>query len=449
MNPRLVSVSGALTGEVLPLKNDDPVSLGREAANRIPISDVSVSRRHCVITAEGGQYVIRDLNSRNGTFVNELPIRERVLEDGDQIRVGESVFLFLAPSTEAGTMLPAESAEEALLTQTVVRLSRREIEHNMIGESPAMREVYLFIAKVAPKETTVLIRGESGTGKELVARAIHRNSPRVNGPFVAINCAALTETLLESELFGHEKGAFTGATAQKRGKLEVADGGTLFLDEVGELPPGIQVKLLRVLQEREFERVGGTRPVRVDIRLITATNRDLDAAIKTGGFRPDLYFRLNVVSITMPALRERREDIPLLAGHFAARSSEKAKRRVLGLSADARALLLRYDWPGNIRELENAIERAVVLGSSDHILPEDLPEALLEAGQPGEAGASGYHAAVLDAKRRLILEAVEQAGGNLTEAARILELHPNYLHRLVTNMNLRTELKRGTGRGAP
>lgn len=219
------------------------------------------------------------------------------------------------------------------------------IEHNMVGESPRMREVYQFIAKVAPTESTVLIRGESGTGKELAARAIHLNSQRKDEPFVAINCAALTETLLESELFGHEKGAFTGAFSQKKGKLEMADGGTLFLDEIAELAPALQAKLLRVLQERQFERVGGTRSIRVDIRLIAATNRELEELEKGGAFRRDLYYRLNVVSITMPPLRARREDIPLLVNYFIARHSQRCRRHVSAMSEEARGFLLQYDWP--------------------------------------------------------------------------------------------------------
>jgi Nif-specific regulatory protein len=315
------------------------------------------------------------------------------------------------------------------------------IEHNMVGESAPMRTVYRFVSRVASTDSTVLITGESGTGKELVARAIHRNSPRVQKPFVAINCAALTETLLESELFGHEKGAFTGALQQKKGKLEVADGGTVFLDEMGELAPALQAKLLRVLQEREFERVGGTRSVRIDVRVIAATNRDLTESVKTGAFRQDLYYRLNVVSIEMPPLRERRDDIPLLASYFAARAGERSKRHVLGVSPEARACLVNYEWPGNVRELENAIERAVVLGSSDFILPEDLPEAVLETVQPAGVTIAQYHEAVSEAKRQVILRAVEQAGGNYTEAAKLLGVHPNYLHRLIRNMNLKSVLR--------
>jgi Nif-specific regulatory protein len=319
------------------------------------------------------------------------------------------------------------------------------VEHGMVGESAAMRKVYQLVARVAPTDSTVLIRGESGTGKELAAQALHQNSARRERPFVAINCAALTETLLESELFGHERGAFTGALAQKKGKLEVADGGTLFLDEVGEMAPVLQAKLLRVLQERSFERVGGTRTIRVDVRVVAATNRDLEEAVRAGGFRQDLYYRLNVVSFEMPPLRERREDVALLATHFAAKYGAKFKRKVTGVSAQAREWLLNYSWPGNVRELENAIERAVVLGSTASILPEDLPETILEA-EPVAGGAAPpvtkYHEAVREAKRQLITRALEQSSGSITEAARALGVHPNYLHRLMRNLNLRPETKK-------
>jgi Nif-specific regulatory protein len=261
---------------------------------------------------------------------------------------------------------------------------------------------------------------------------------------VSINCATLTDTLLESELFGHEKGAFTGAIVQKRGKLEVADGGTLFLDEVGELAPNIQAKLLRVLQEREFERVGGTRPIKVDVRVIAATNRDLDAAIKAGAFRQDLFYRLNVVALTLPALRERPEDLPLLANYFIAKYSARCKRAVRGISVEARACLSRYTWPGNVRELENAIERAVVMGSTEWIRPEDLPDAVLEieSGGPGGGSMAEYHEALNETKKRLIVDAVEQAHGNYTEAAKRLGVHPNYLHRLIRNLDLKSQLKK-------
>jgi transcriptional regulator with GAF, ATPase, and Fis domain len=315
-----------------------------------------------------------------------------------------------------------------------------KIEHKLVGESRALREVLQFIAKVAPADSTVLIRGESGTGKELAARAIHLNSGRANKPFVAINCATLTETLIETELFGHEKGAFTGAIALKRGKLEIADGGTIFLDELAELSLPIQAKLLRVLQEREFERLGGLRPIKVDVRIITATNQNLEDAIKEKRFREDLYYRLNVVSVVMPALKDRREDIPLLANYFVSSFSKKCKRRVRGISQEARALLQAYDWPGNVRELENAIERAVVLGNDESITPDDLPERLLEAPD-GVTSPAGFYQAVTNAKKQLILTAISQAAGNYTQAARSLGIHPNNLHRLIRTLNLKSEIK--------
>jgi Nif-specific regulatory protein len=316
------------------------------------------------------------------------------------------------------------------------------IHHSMVGESKAMHEVYGFVSRVAGRDSTVLISGESGTGKELVARAVHTNSARAEKPFVAINCAAITETLLESELFGHERGAFTGAVAQKKGKLEVAEGGTVFLDEIGELAVPMQAKLLRVLQEREFERVGGTRPIKLDVRLIAATNRDLKEASRTGAFRPDLYYRLNVVSLHMPALRERREDIPLLAAFFAAQYAEKVKRHVAGISPEARNCLMRYDWPGNVRELENAIERAVVLGATELILPEDLPDAILEETAASGEAVSALHEGIRQAKKTLIERAIEQANGNYTEAARILGVHPNHLFRLIRTLNLKPKRQR-------
>jgi Nif-specific regulatory protein len=320
------------------------------------------------------------------------------------------------------------------------------IEHDMIGASPRMREVYKFIAKSAPTNSTVLIRGESGTGKELAARAIHQNSPRADHPFVAINCAALTETLLESELFGHEKGAFTGAVATKKGKLEVAQGGSVFLDEIGEMALTLQAKLLRVLQQHEFERVGGTRPIKADIRLIAATNRNLEQAIKDGGFREDLYYRLNVIRLNMPPLRERREDILPLAMYFAEKYARQCNRQIKGISPQAQACLLKYDWPGNVREIENAIERAVVLGSTDTIQIEDLPEAVIETapptGSPSGGVALNFYDAVKEAKKRLILDAFDQAQGNYTEAARLLGMHANHLHRLIRNLDMKAELKK-------
>ncbi|MBV8820081.1 MAG: sigma-54-dependent Fis family transcriptional regulator, partial [Acidobacteriaceae bacterium] len=252
-------------------------------------------------------------------------------------------------------------AENDLLLQQV------SSEHGMVGQSSALRDLQRQISRVALSSATVLILGESGTGKELIARAIHRSSPRAAHPFVAINCAALTDTLLESELFGYEKGAFTGALSQRQGKLEAAQGGTVFLDEIGELSPVLQAKLLRVLQERELQRVGGTHNVKLDIRLIAATNRDLAEAVRKSGFRQDLYYRLNVITMKAPPLRDRREDIIPLADHFAKKFAHQCGRRIAGFSTAAKAYLQSHSWPGNVRELENAIERAVVLGVEETI----------------------------------------------------------------------------------
>lgn len=306
---------------------------------------------------------------------------------------------------------------------------------SLIGESKSMRRLNAFIDKVAKRDSTVLIRGESGTGKELVARAIHVGSARSEKPFVAINCAAIPDTLLESELFGNEKGAFTGAVF-KKGKLEAAEDGTVFLDEIGELAPLLQAKLLRVLQQREFDRLGGTRPIKLQARVIAATNKNLEQAIKDGEFRQDLFYRLNVVSTTVPPLREHREDIPLLAIYFATKYAEKSERPFKGISTEARNILMSYEWPGNVRELENAIEHAIVMGTVEEILPEDLPETLLE--KPSVQVSSGkYHHEITELKKRLIIDAVTQAQGSYIDAAKLLGVHPNYLHRLIRNLEIK------------
>ena len=635
---RLEAVSGPFEGRSFPLTEDE-ISIGREPDNQISLLDSLVSRRHCIIQKNGERFLLRDLDSRNSTFVNQVPVNERLLADGDEIRIGKSILIFQGLSTKASgvhasleldsaptpggptlilrkqdaiylqptlplasvateralrdlkvlldfsetlnsvrglaalqhkvleAVLETSSADRAaiLLTeqgtngfssaigwdrrlgpnqpiqvsQTILnqvlgenlavlcndvpsdqalreaesllaprvrsvlsvplevqdkvlgalyldtssqnvrfdaellqlvtalgniaalaienashverlgdenrRLQQEiNIQHSMVGESQRMREVYQFVSRVAARESTVLIQGESGTGKELVARAIHKNSGRADRPFVAINCAAIVDTLLESELFGHERGAFTGAVGQKKGKLEIAEGGTVFLDEVGELAAPLQAKLLRVLQEREFERVGSTRPIKLDIRLIAATNVDLNEASHAGKFRQDLYYRLNVVSLEVPPLRTRPEDIPLLAAFFTARYSEKVNRRVAGISPKARACLLRYPWPGNVRELENAIERAVVLGSTELILPEDLPDSILEETASSEEPITALHEGIREAKKKLIEQAIEQANGNYTEAAGILGVHPNHLFRLIRTLKLTPKRQRRT-----
>ena len=622
MDPRIVVVVGAKKGTTAHLQGTE-TTIGRDPASALCLSEESVSRKHCAIQADGDNYRVVDFESSNGTFVNGIPIRNKVLEHGDRIRLGYSELVFLLEPDEAvappsepeiprdgstlilpwaeprlpsssdrpaaaampdlGVVMPgldallrisrintigkvellqrelldllfevtsaergsvvlasfdspgratswhrdgkkgdagevdwkivnralwegadvvneAETAGrqsedkhfvlcvklsgtkdtigalylvsrsnvpfeenhvrfvtavasifavalenamhlESLENENLCLRTNIELDQPMVGESAAITSVMEFIARVAKSDATVLIRGESGTGKELVARAIHRNSARKDRPFVALNCAAITETLLESELFGHERGAFTGATAMKMGRMEVANTGTLFLDEVGEMPLALQVKVLRALQTRSFERVGSTRTIKVDVRFVAATNRELEQAMKNGSFRQDLFYRLNVVSINMPPLRKHPEDIPLLAMYFAAEHSKKCKRSIKGISPAARAALMNYSWPGNIRELENAIERAVVLGVGDRIVPEDLPEALLE-GQPETTEGSKYHQAINSLKKQMILEAVERSSGMITEAAKLLGVHPNYLHRLIRNLNIRALVSR-------
>jgi DNA-binding NtrC family response regulator len=308
----------------------------------------------------------------------------------------------------------------------------------LIGQSPALHAMLRMAQQAADSNATILIRGESGTGKELLARAIHGWSPRRDRPFIVVNCVALSEELLESDLFGHEKGAFTGAHQLKRGKVELADGGTLFLDEIGDIRPALQAKLLRLLQEQEFERVGGTRTLRVDIRFIAATNRDLERGMREGSFRQDLYYRLNVVNLVLPPLRERKDDIEPLVRHFADKHSRELKRCPKPIAPAALALLMQYDWPGNVRELENVMERAVVLSTCAAIEPRDLPILESEPAAPAEGWPKGtYHEAVLAFKRDFLRSALAQAKGNQTRAAESLGLQRTYLSRLIKELRVR------------
>jgi DNA-binding NtrC family response regulator len=303
--------------------------------------------------------------------------------------------------------------------QLRARVRDRVAPGNIIGDAPVMQRVFEVIDQVAPSKATVLVTGESGTGKELVANAIHQKSPRVRGPFIKLHCAALAESLLESELFGHEKGAFTGATNRKDGRFSLADGGTLFLDEIGEISPSIQVKLLRFLQEHEFERVGGTQTLKVDVRVIAATNKNLKEEVAKGRFREDLFYRLNVVALEMPSLRERRSDIPALARFFVERYAKENGKTVEGITPEAMELLASYDWPGNVRELENAIERAVVLTPAKILearqLPPSIRPSVLPAGAPMIPGST-----MADLERYAILETLKSTGGSTSKAAEIL-----------------------------
>ncbi len=304
---------------------------------------------------------------------------------------------------------------------------------NIIGRSTAMVKLLETVAQVAPSEATVLITGDSGTGKELIAGAIHFNSPRKDGSFVKVNCAAITETLLESELFGHEKGAFTGAHRLKEGRFRQADGGSLFLDEVSEMSLGMQVKLLRALQEREITRVGGEEVIKVDVRVIAATNKDLIQEIESGRFREDLYYRLNVITLNVPLLRERKEDIPLLAQHFLNTFAEKNRKQIKGFTPQAMDQLLKYDWPGNVRELMNAVERAVVLSRSEYLDEQDLPLVIEDALSDEEKSPSRYAVPadlpLEDVEKATILKTLESTDGNKSEAARRLGITRKTLHK--------------------
>ncbi|HVK77869.1 MAG TPA: sigma-54 dependent transcriptional regulator [Kofleriaceae bacterium] len=342
--------------------------------------------------------------------------------------------------------------------------------HGLVGDSAEMHQIFDVIEKVADSPSTVLITGESGTGKELVAKALHEGSSRHGGPFIKINCAAIPKTLMESELFGYEKGAFTGATSSKPGRFELADGGTLFLDEIGEIPVEMQVKLLRAIQESEFERVGGIKTIKVDVRLITATNRDLEQEIARGGFREDLYYRLNVVPLHIPPLRRRRGDVPLLVRHIIRRFNERLKRNVAGIADDALAALEAHSWPGNIRELENVLERTILFSKHEVIQKADLPDEIASASaapvpaaspaaaapvpagddddgaEPGEVGVelSGdaslkdiVRAETNRVERELIARALSETGGNVTQAAKLLKISRKSLQMKMKELGLR------------
>jgi two-component system NtrC family response regulator len=337
-------------------------------------------------------------------------------------------------------MIIAKALERRALISENRELHRQLEEHHhrfatIVSQSGAMAELLSLVARVAPTRATVLLRGESGTGKELIARAIHDASPRHGKPFIAVNCAALPESLFESEFFGHEKGAFTGADRRRIGRFEEADGGTLFIDEIGDIPLPLQVKLLRTLQDGEFQRVGGNITIRVDVRIVAATNRDLETMIVHGAFREDLYYRLNVVAIQIPPLRERKEDIPLLVEHFIARYATENGKRIDGISKEAMELLMRYDYPGNVRELENAIERAVVVTRGRLMTSDDLPMRIRTGDRPSERqDSSGSLDEMVEAlERRAISEALEATGGNQTKAAQRLG---------ITERNLRYKMKK-------
>src|SRR3989338_697989 len=381
-----------------------------------------------------------DLSKKNISFIC-VPIKlenktvgtlsvDRLFSDSvsfeEDLRLLTIISSMAAQAVKISQMVQRE--KEALLDEN--RMLRNELQEkyrfeNIVGESKKMQDVYHTVAVLAPTKGTVLLRGESGTGKELIAKAIHYNSARKDRPFIKFSCAALPETLLESELFGYEKGAFTGAASVKRGRFEAADGGTIFLDEVGDMTLPMQVKFLRVLQEREFERVGGLETLKVDVRLIAATNKDLEVAVREGKFREDLYYRLNVLPIFLPPLRERREDIPLLVYHFVGKYSQENQKEVKDLTKQAWEQVLSYHWPGNVRELENCMERAVIVCQKNLIDVSDLPGPIQNANTTGVAAQPGQNAGTLPAvvealERQMIRETLQKTGGNRRKAAQLL-----------------------------
>jgi DNA-binding NtrC family response regulator len=356
----------------------------------------------------------------------------------DAVRQGATGFFEKPFDSDAILHQVAQTARMHRLEEEVLRL-RSELSFGrgfayLVGASSALQPVIKQARAVADTSATVLLCGENGTGKEMLARAIHEESPRSGGPFIAVSCAALPESLIESELFGHEKGAFTGATQSRKGRFELADGGTLLLDEIGELTPSVQVKLLRVLQERKFERVGGTKTIQVDIRLIAASNKDLEEEVEAGRFRRDLFYRLNVVPLVLPPLRDRAEDIPLLAAHFGAKAAEKHGRAKSELEPTLVDALLEYDWPGNVRELENLIERLVVLTRQPRLGTEYLPEKMFRSLQrTHEDDETTFEGAVAALKKRMIEGALKSENGNKVAAARRLGISRSYLHRLIAD----------------
>jgi len=343
----------------------------------------------------------------------------------EAMRAGADNYLVKPLDADAVLVILSKALEKRSLRREAESLRdqvrQRARFHNIIGDSPQLQGVYDVVKRAAGTRATVLILGESGTGKELIAQALHQESPRRDKPFIRVHCAALSESLLESELFGHEKGSFTGAAARKEGRFELADGGTLFLDEIGEISPAVQVKLLRVLQQREFERVGGTQTIKVDVRIVAATHRDLAAEVKAGRFREDLFYRLNVVSVTLPPLRERKSDIPPLVSHFLEKYGDNYGKQVKGLAPGTLQALLAHDWPGNIRELENAVERAVVLAEGTELTTDDLPPVLRGPRPLGSSSSNlipGSSMATIE--REAILRTLEMVQGSTSRAAEIL-----------------------------
>jgi len=416
---KLVVIKGAQRGTEFVIAGD-VFRVGKAPdANDLVLGDETVSRVHFEIMRDAKGYLVRDLKSTNGTFLDGAEVKEAYLRAGSVIAAGSCELKF-TPFEERIEILPSE--KEAL--------------GEMVGKSPAMREIFGLVEKIAPTDATVMIEGETGTGKDMIARTLHQLSPRRAAPFIVVDCGAVAGTLIESELFGHEKGAFTGAVAARQGAFELAKGGTVFLDELGELSLDLQPKLLRVLEQRELRRVGGQKTIKVDLRVISATRKDLRSEVEKGKFREDLYFRLNVVPITAPPLRERREDIPLLIDAMLTKLGPSG----IEISDAARAAMMAHDWPGNVRELRNVIERALALGADPGTLVAPLGgESPAKAAQLRDTIEFEPGVSFRDTKekwnelfeRRYLAWLIKRADGNISKAARDADMDRKYLHKLL------------------
>jgi len=417
----------------------DMVGGGREALAKIDSTTPDLLILDYMMPDVSGLEVLKELR-RKGTDTPVIMITaygsvDRAVE---AMKAGAYDFITRPFDPDHIDLVVRKALERQTLKREIEVLSQeiRDRYHLIVGDSPKMRLAVEMARKAAASNSTVLLLGESGTGKELFARFIHNHSGRANRPFIAINSVGLSKELLESDLFGHEQGAFTGAHRTKKGKIELANGGTIFFDEIGDISREMQAKLLRFLQEREFERVGGVTPISVDVRVIAATNRDLAVAVKSGAFRDDLYHRLNVVAITPPPLRERREDIPILADFFLRKFASAMRRNASAISDSARARMMAYDWPGNVRELANAIERAIVLGTGAAIEASDLPVGLDDNSIATHSEAVSYHDGVNAARREMVIKALRQTGGNRAAAARLLGLEAKYFLRLMKSLGI-------------
>jgi transcriptional regulator with GAF, ATPase, and Fis domain len=419
---KLVVIKGAQRGTEFVIAGD-VIRIGKAPENDLVLADETVSRVHFEIVRDAKGYLVRDMKSTNGTFLDSAEVKEAYLRAGSVIKAGE-VELKFTPFEERIEILPSE--KEAL--------------GEMVGKSPAMREIFGLVEKIAPTDATVLIEGETGTGKDMIARTLHQLSPRRDAPFIVVDCGAVAGTLIESELFGHEKGAFTGASSARQGAFELASGGTVFLDELGELSLDLQPKLLRVLEQRELRRVGGSKTIKVDLRVIAATRKDLRSEVEKGKFREDLYFRLNVVPITAPSLRERREDIPLLIDAMLGKLDAAHGDTTTTLTDSTRAALMAHDWPGNVRELRNVIERALALGGDPGALVAPLGNELSSKGaqlrdgiefEPGVSFRDTKEKWNELFERRYLTWLITRAEGNISKAARDADMDRKYLHKLL------------------